>query len=70
MTGVNPVMELLRIAVATFASWMSAVDKRVATWPLMANPWPTLAICVAYCLAAYILPKKLNGQARSNFNKS
>ena len=68
-TDVNAVMELLQTAVATYASWMSAVDKRVAAWPLMANPWPTLAVCVAYCLAAYILPKKLNGQGRKVFTR-
>ena len=55
-------MELVRDASETYAVWMAAIDKRVVSWPLMANPWPTLAICLAYCLAAYTLPKILKGQ--------
>ena len=55
-------MELVRDASETYALWMAAIDRRVVSWPLMANPWPTLAICLAYCIAAYTLPKILKGQ--------
>ena len=55
-------MNLIQEARDTYAGWMAAIDKRVVSWPLMANPWPTLAICLAYCIAAYTLPKILEGQ--------
>ena len=55
-------MVLIQDARDAYAGWMAAIDKRVVSWPLMANPWPTLAICLMYCLAAYILPKMLKGQ--------
>ena len=55
-------MELIQEARDAYAGWMAAIDKRVVSWPLMANPWPTLAICLTYCIAAYTLPKMLKGQ--------
>ncbi len=41
--------------------WLSLNDKRVERWPLMASPWPTVAITAAYVAAAYLLPKALRG---------
>ena len=55
-------MELVKDASETYAVWMAAIDKRVVSWPLMANPWPTLAICLTYCIAAFALPRILKGQ--------
>ena len=54
-------MELITDPRGIYAGWMAAIDKRVVSWPFMASPWPTLAICLAYCLVAYILPKILKG---------
>ena len=55
-------MELVRDASETYTVWMAAIDKRVVSWPLMANPLPTLAICLAYCISAFALPRILKGQ--------
>lgn len=55
-------MELINDPVDTYDKWISSIDKRVADWPLMANPLPTILICVLYCCTVYLLPLKLNGK--------
>ena len=55
-------MEFINDPFATYGKWMSSIDRRVESWPLMSNPLPTILICVAYCCTVYLLPLKLNGK--------
>ena len=48
----------------TYQWLMSLGDPRVADWPLMASPWPTAAISIAYVLMCLYVPKTFKGLAK------
>ena len=51
-------------AVDTYRRLMALGDKRVAHWPLMATPWPTVSICLFYILGCIYAPQHLQHPKR------
>nr|QUW17306.1 elongation of very long-chain fatty acids 4 [Marinogammarus marinus] len=51
-----------------YYSWcLSLSDKRVANWPLMASPWPTLALAAAYLTIVRVGPALMRNRKPYEF---
>jgi len=66
-------VSMLTNGFSTMAEWytyyLSLADPRVATWPMMASPWPTLALAATYTAICWRPPKILVGLAGNNGGK-
>ncbi len=56
-------MTLVEDWIKTWNNWMTLNDKRVASWPLMVTPWPTIYITMAYIIIVTAGPKILRGKS-------
>ena len=58
-SGIGSLSLALEPFKTTYNYWMSFADRRVESWPLMSQPWTTMAITTAYLAMCLLGPRAM-----------